>query len=86
MIQLKQELDKIEKLRRQLADEYAENIELKRENYHIKLKNKVLKKQWEEMYEANFNLINKIKSFDRYYFERLEGLAEKEENSDLKRV
>lgn len=83
---MNKELDEIEKLRRQLASEYADNIELKRENYFIKLKNRVLKKQWEEMYEANVNLANKIKSFDRFYFEKLEGLVEEEGKSDLKRV
>lgn len=83
---MNKELDEIEKLKRQLASEYADNIELKRENYFIKLKNRVLKKQWEEMCEANISLCNKIKSFDRFYFERLEGLVEEEGESDLKRV
>ena len=83
---MNKELDEIEKLKRQLASEYADNVELRRENYFIKLKNRVLKKQWEEMYEANYNLVNTIKSFDRFYFEKIEGLVEEEGKSDYKGV
>lgn len=81
---MNKELDEIEKLKRQLASEYADNVELRRENYFIKLKNRVLKKQWDEMCEANISLCNKIKSFDRFYFEKLEGLVEEEGISDNK--
>lgn len=86
MIQLNEEkyLEEIEKLKRQLSYEYAEGIDLKRENYALKVRVRVLRHQWEEMYIANLSLANKIKSLDRDYFERVE--AEKEGKSDYKGV
>ena len=76
----------LEKFRKQLTEAWFEIMTLRQENYKQRIQLRVWKKHWNEVIEANVKLANKIKSFDEYYFERLEGEVEKEGKSDLKRV
>ena len=85
MIQLRrEELLKLNNdLRKQLANERKEIVDLRLENYSLKTRIKSYRREWLEMLNANVNLSNIIKTFDRYYFDRLEEI-EKEKESDNK--
>ena len=85
MIQLtRKDLEKqLNELRKIIADERGEIVDLRLENYSLKTRIKSYRREWLEMLNANVNLSNIIKTFDRYYFDRLEEI-EKEKESDNK--
>ena len=84
MIQLtRKELEKqLDELRKIIADLRGEIVDLRLDNYSLKTRFKSYRREWLLMYNANLNLSNIIKSFDKDYFERLEQIEEERESDN----